>query len=136
MLSQNICIICTNYVTQIQWTQGTYILSAREINSHGLNDGRGYRVSDTMGLKNVGYVVAPFLPTSDMIVTIHRTLNHNDTTTNNTPASDLRTNNQGSKQVGPYVFRLGEHSPRMRRTSFQICLRTITLQGRVYSVRQ
>jgi hypothetical protein len=43
-----------------------YILSATEVNSYGLKDGRGYRVCDTMGLENVDIVLAPFLQTSDI----------------------------------------------------------------------
>jgi hypothetical protein len=102
--------------------------------SRGLKDGRGYRVSDTMEIENVGPVLATFLRTSDMTGTIHRTLNHDDTRTkNNTLTVDLqvRTNNQGSKQVGSDVFLLGQYSQRMRRTSFQIRLSTVTLQPRV-----
>lgn len=35
------------------------VLSAKEINRHGLKDRREYRVNDTTGLENVGPVQAP-----------------------------------------------------------------------------
>jgi hypothetical protein len=48
-------------------------------------DWRGCRVNATMGLENVGQVLALNSSTflGNMIATIHRTLNHDDTTTNN-----------------------------------------------------
>jgi hypothetical protein len=105
----------------------------KSLRNTGLKDGREYRVRDTVGLENVGPALAPVLRTSDMIGTIFRTLNHDDTTTNkNTLTTDLQihANNQGSKQVGPDVFPLGEYSLRMRRTSFQTHLSTTTRQAR------
>jgi hypothetical protein len=118
MRSQNIHRFCTIHVTQID--TGSYIQPATDMNGRGVKDRRGYRVSDTMGLENVGPVLAPFLRTSDTTGTVHKTLKHDDTTTNNnTLTTDLqvRTNNRGSKQVEPDVFPLGEHSLRMRGTS-------------------
>jgi hypothetical protein len=76
------------------------IMSAREMNSRGLKYGRGYRVSDTMAVENIGPVLAPVLRTSYLTGTFHRTLNYDDTTMNNeTLMTDLQmcTNNQGSK---------------------------------------
>jgi hypothetical protein len=76
---------CAIHVTQA--VTGMDTLSAGEMNSYGLKGGRRYRVSDTMGVENVGPVLAQFLRTSDMIVSIHRvlattlqrTITHNDT---------------------------------------------------------
>jgi hypothetical protein len=91
------------------------------MNSHGLKDGREYRVSNTTGLGNV----SPVLASSNITRTIQRTPNHYDTTmNNNTLTRDLqiRTNNQGSKQVVPAVFPLEEYSLHMHRTSFRFTL--------------
>jgi hypothetical protein len=56
-----------------------------EVSSHGLKDGRGYRVSDNVGLENVSPVL------SDMIGKVHRTVNCDDTTGNsNVLMTDLR----------------------------------------------
>jgi hypothetical protein len=110
----------------------------REMNSHGLKDGSGYRVSDAVGLENVGSVIAHFLQTSDILGTIHRTLNHNDTTMNNnrlTTDLQVHTKNQESKQIELDVLPLGEYLLRMHRTSFQIHVSTITLQTCICSVR-
>jgi hypothetical protein len=114
------------------------IVSARQMSSRGLRDWRGYRAGDIMGIENVGPALARFLRSSDMIWAILRTLNHDDTATNNNTLTrdlQIRTNNEGSKPIGFYVLPLGECTLSMRRSSFQIRLSTIALGAGVYSVR-
>jgi hypothetical protein len=70
-----------------------YIPFTSEMNSYGQNDGRAFIVSDTVGLENISpiIIVVSFLQTFNMIVTILRTLNHDDTTMNNNMLmTDLR----------------------------------------------
>jgi hypothetical protein len=53
------------------------------MNGYGLNDGRAYIVSNTVGLEDLSHIVVPFFQTFNMIGTIFRTLNHGNTAVEN-----------------------------------------------------